>query len=229
MKLNIKGKVGQQEILEFLSKNLNRLEDLGVEEYQGVNLYFHCYRDGEKVFLRDEEGLIDSITTSSAKKHRTHQMVDGKKALSFTTGVSSDIDLSKRSPISDDMGLMTETQIQELRRKEQERYEQRMKELDQEHERIMKERQRVRDERLAAEKKATDHLMGLYGVDEKELRNFTVSKNWLTSSKGIAKYTTKDLGEKAFRIKMRSTEIGGPKTIYLFDTNGVLQESIEEA
>ena len=41
MRYKFKGSVGKQELLEKLAEVLNSLEDAGVNEFQGVNLYFN--------------------------------------------------------------------------------------------------------------------------------------------------------------------------------------------
>lgn len=227
MKLSIKGRVGQQEILELISKTLNMLEHLGVEEYQGVNFYFNPYKDGENLVLQTDTGPIESIRIGSDKKHLQMSEVDGVKMQSFKTGVDPDVDFSSRLTIQ--CGELTVISTKELKRLEAEAdrlYRQREAERVEAHRKILEEKQRVRDEQKAVEKRCFDHLKELYGLSYKQLSDLLVSRNWLVSRKGIAKYTDKDLGDNVHRIKVRSTTAGAPSTVYLFSPGGELLESV---
>ena len=50
MKYTIKGSIGKQELLEGFAQILNSLEDAGVNEFRGVNIYFNTCVSGVTVF-----------------------------------------------------------------------------------------------------------------------------------------------------------------------------------
>ena len=67
MKLTIKGSIGKQELIQQLINTLNTLntlEDAGVEEYVGVNIYFNPVVAGKKSVATIDGNSFDYKYTS---------------------------------------------------------------------------------------------------------------------------------------------------------------------
>lgn len=221
MRLKIKGKVGQQEILEFISSMLNSVEAAGVEEYQGVNFYFNCCKDGKSVHIVQDDGVpLNSISVSPAGVHRKTEIQDGKKLHSFVTGAGSDINLSGEFVFQEPLATMTDEELNALRANEQKAFDERMKTLREESERRDRARMEERQRKAEIESKCCAFIVEQYKIDAKDLHNIVLSRNWLVTRKGIEKYTNQDIGDVAYRIAMRPGKEDKTKRVFLFDASG---------
>ncbi|WP_318493348.1 hypothetical protein [Photobacterium leiognathi] len=74
MKINFKGYVSKQEILENLAKTLNTLEDAGVNNYAGVEVYLSPQKNDQEalVILDGEITESPTVTFFNSNNHTEH-------------------------------------------------------------------------------------------------------------------------------------------------------------
>lgn len=222
MRLKIKGNVGKQEMLESFAQLINSLEDAGVNEFKGVNLYFTPYVSGERVQPLFN-GIEAGLQCDSEKKHRTTEKdEDGKSVVHYQTGVrGSDINLDGRIPYNPKIKLITEKMLEEEKLKEWERNreerESRMAAIYKKEE----ERQAIAKEEKEKGVICLAFIREKLGMSEEEFRNSMGSSNWIRTQRGIEKYTSDKVVNKAFRISMK-IEGSNEKKVYLFSENAEL-------
>ncbi|AUW07352.1 hypothetical protein [Vibrio campbellii] len=222
MRLTINGAVGKQELLESFSRLLNSLEDAGVNEFKGVNLYFNTYISGKKVFPYFD-GKEANILHNSQKEHITTDVDDsGKKTIKYQSGVKGcDIDLDSRLTFDSNITLPTAEMIAEERREELER-EQAERELEQaEYEEKRRQKREAEEAEQAIERACVAVLKDKLCLSEQEFKLERSSMGWVKSRKGIDKYSVNIKEERVFRISMK-IKGSSEKKAYLFSEKAEL-------
>ena len=226
MKIKIKESVGKQEILEFISKALNTLEEAGVDEFKGVNFYFNPYASGEKV-VPQINGEAFNFQFISSKKHIEYTTEkDGSKKATYKKSTASDINLNGILQLNQPVELPTQ-ELLDL--EEAERItlaKERHKKLEAEHnERLRKQREIERQDKQIGQE-CSEKLCEILGLSAEEFKSEKSSVGWVKTEKGIQKYCGDLTDNRVFRISMK---IKGrkEKMVYLFSENArVLYEGI---
>lgn len=223
MKLNIKGNVGKQEILEALASTLNSLEEIGVEEFKGVNIYFNAYLDGKKVIPFIGTTELDGFEHKSIQKHISFETnASGEKIAKFDKGVKGkSMELNNIIEHYTRINLITEKSIKDAETKENEARLAEQARLKNEHEEWLRQR---REQEKIDSKNANECILAirrLLDLSDEEFRKARSSSSWLKTRKGIEKYTLDDIGEKVYRISMKAEE-GQLKKMYLLSEDAKL-------
>ena len=222
MHLKIQGNVGKQELLETLAGLINSLEDAGVTDFRGVNIYLNPYVCGVKVTAY-MNGFAANIISVSKKKHQhIIKGEDGKITTQYDTGIKgSDINLDGRIPCRPTVTFKSTKAVEE-----EELEKQRLRVLEIEK---LRELQTAALTELRIQEDELKRIGGVCIADLMERLNLTLiefkekrsSSSWLKTQKGIAKYTNKLISDKAFRISM-NIKGSKEKKVYLYNENGEL-------
>lgn len=218
MRYKFKGPVGKQELLEEFAEVLNSLEDAGVNEFKGVNLYFNTYVSGVKVTPLLDEIQCDLVTNSKQRHIERTTDSEGKKIILYITGVKGcDMNLDGRIPYKPVITLPT---AQELKEREEVQ-----RKLEREAMERTAEKRKLKQEAELAEKKLAQGCIAVLreklGLSEVEFKQERSSAGWILTEKGIAKYDNEICEGKVFRISMK---IKGSKSkkVYLFSEASIL-------
>lgn len=221
MNIKITGAVGKQEILELLAKALNTLEEAGVDEFKGVNLYVTPYVSGEEVVPQIENGPFAFKFISSNKHVNYVNEEDGSKKMVYKKCPTSDIDLNGVLKLHETIKLPTEKSLEqkqanqlalaneERRKRENERNELMLKELAQE----------ALDHKTA--KQCREWVRETLGLSVEEFKSETSGCGWLSSGKYIKKYSHELTESRAFRVSMKIKDSRDFR-VYLFSENASL-------
>ncbi|EGR4260834.1 hypothetical protein DDM98_10065 [Vibrio cholerae] len=222
MRFKFKGSVGKQELLEKFAEVLNSLEDAGVNEFQGVNLYFNPCISGVKV-IPHLNGIQCDLASDSTQQHMETTTDDkGKKTISYITGVKgSDMNLDGRIPYKPVITLPT---AQELKEREQAQRKLEREAMEKSFAEAA-EKRKLKQEAELAEKKLAQGCIAVLreklGLSEDEFKHERSSDGWIKTEKGIAKYDDKICESKVYRISMKIKD-SKSKKVYLFSEASIL-------
>ncbi len=219
MKLQFKGKVGRQEILEEVSRLLNTLEDLGVDNFSSVNLYF-TPRQGNKSVTP----LIDDVAFSPCHKSKSKHISSekntetGVQTIKYAKGVMiSDMDLEKRFS-NVEISLKTKAEIDddnELVRLKEESERMHLKHLLDEQ---FKEFKKNQDEIVVIEDNCLLKISEIYRLSLIDLKPKISSVGWIVCKKRILKHSRTITEDEVYRITLKADN-ETPKKIYLFSAS----------
>ncbi|MFA0080141.1 hypothetical protein AB4427_18730 [Vibrio artabrorum] len=223
MRYKFDGSVGKQEILEKFSEVLNSLEDAGVNEFQGVNLYFNPCISGQKV-RPHFDGVESNFVSKSTQKHVDIEISseNGKKIISHKTGVKGcDMNLDGRIPYQPQITLPTKQELEASK----ERLRKLAKEASEKQQAEYAEKFKLKQEAERDEKNRSQAcvvaLREQLGLSVEEFKYAKSSVGWIKTEKNIHKYC-EDLNESTvFRISIRIKD-SKEKKVYLFSDKAIL-------
>ena len=234
-RISIKGKTSKEDIAAQVLRVLGELEAAGgIHEYSGINVYVNLYRNGKRVAVVDQGGLIGGLDLVSEKSHAVVDPSD-KNVVRYKTEVDFARLQNKASAPSafnlrrfdfidfDDYELQVKERARVRQTQRDEHNRQRVKE----HDEYIKERTQ-KENRLKAFKL---FLIERHSVGAGEFAKRIPSSGEVTSKAGKLKYL--DAGHQAvsgivFRATIRSTT-GTTKSVEIFDVNHVLLNVISDA
>lgn len=218
MKLKIRGSVGKQEIIESISRLINSLEDAGVNEFYGLNLYFNARSSGQKVvpLFNGEQGDI----VIEPKGLHVNQNEDGQ--INYVTGLGgAEINLSSR--LSDKLKVSIQTEAA-IKAEEASRIREEKERIKRTQEELMRQRKakhmaEVRDQQIASLCEA--FMMKESGLSAEGYAHIKSSTGWIKSRRAIERYTAEDVGDRVFRISLKVPE-SNQKDVFLFNEDAQL-------
>jgi hypothetical protein len=223
MKANIKGSVGKKEILEFLARCLNTLEDAGVTDFKGVNLYFNPYIAGNKVTPSLEGNEIEFTHTSNESHIKFDTVESGMKVATYVTHIKGvNIDLDTRFNLEPKIELPTEIELIAKRSALTEAREAKQRASTEAYYKSQKKEKALREAEREVEKKCIEIVISTLDIPEIEFKNLKPNKNWLTTIKGIKRYTDKDIGNSVFRVSALTGNRSTDRRTFLFSKEASL-------
>jgi hypothetical protein len=196
MKLTIKGSIGKQELIQQLINTLNTLEDAGVEEYMGVNIYFNPVVAGKKSVATIDGNSFDYKYTSK-KEHKAtskDKAIQGRKPFSLNTESHlfppHDIKF-----IAEDVIKQNALDEEALRNQNYLKWKEEMKQANYERDLAAKETKNKA-------KKCIAELQKKLNITRNEYKEQLNGTGWLKTKKGVEKYTQENIEIPVFRITM---------------------------
>lgn len=239
LKVNIKGKVSSQQIIETLATNLIVLqENFGVEEFSGVNFYCQIYKDGESQALvhNESENILSGTTSEADSSYRTiTEQEDGSKVYRYEKGINfeefkikTQEQVEKTFINEDRYSIMSKSEIEaSIERKENElRMLQKARERQYEEDRAIRlEKEKIKEDEL---NKFREQVKIDFYIEEDQFKTRVSSIGALIAPHTIKKYLGKDIeiDDKYYRVTMKNEETGKAGYIYIYDVNYKLVKKI---
>lgn len=215
MKLTIHGKVGKQEILESIANALNTLEEAGVQEYSGLNLYFNAYSSGLKVVPKVKGKEFDIYLRSTGTHVKHSKDDDGSVNLIYKKVKTEEINLSGAIPLNSKIEIPTQRSINDELKRQALAREENQRMLQQERNAKLRSESEIKkqDKRIANSccKKLQDKL----NLSVDDFLNQRSSMGWIIQERSIKKYSEEIEEKKVFRVSMKTQEKDA-KHIFLF-------------
>lgn len=216
MKIKIDGRIGKKEMLQAFAQVLNSLEAIGVNDFKGVNLYFNPYVSGVKV-VPQLDGKEFDIIHKSKEIHILKDIDENKKTtIDFVKDQHIKLDFEERLSFEDRITLPTAKELHEIEAVKRELYMEKQRLAALEHQKKLNEMRKVEQQEKDIAAKCLENLRLLLNMSDDEFKIKRSSYNWITTKKGIEKYTSVDIGEKAFRVSMKTND-KDKKNVYLFN------------
>lgn len=217
MKINIKGRLSKEEILEQLSSVLNSLEDAGVSDFMGFDLSIDTYSGQKKV-----TPLINGQKLNvELNDHRNHTCIIPPSPIN-KVNPSEGIDLGKRALFQGVIELSSNGRVLKKVPKVQRRPIKGVQLSTSDFALNLEGVRRAKVNERLQSKRCLDKLASILGMTHHDLRTRLVSTGWVTTQRGIQNYTSDNIGNKAYRITLNVDGCKDRK-VYLFNEEAVLK------
>ena len=232
LRINFKGKVSTQQIIETLACDLTALqENFGIEEFSGVNFYCQLYKNSEPqaIVINSSNQLIDGYTNEPDPSYKTvTEEEDGSKNYKYDKGLdipklekNFEGKINKNLINKDRFSIMSKSEIEkEIQKKENEL---RILEIAREKKRLEERAKKLAKEREKEEElnKFKEQLKIDFDIEEKNFKIKVASIGSLELPSAIKKYLGKDavIDDKYFRVTMKNEKTGKAGDIYIYNVN----------
>ena len=232
-KINIKGKVSSQEIIEHIAAELlNLQEKFGIEEFSGINFYCQMHKDDDYQFLinKEDNSIVTGTSTKSDNSHKTIEKTeDGKKQISYNQSIDFDnlestvselIDTNIINP--DKHKLLSLSEVYAKRKKiEEEEAKLRREEYKRLREQqIIFQTKREQEEKLLSQFK--EKIKSDFNIKNDDEFRLTVSSFApIICQRTIGKYLGQQdrYDEKYFRVTLKNRQTQKAGDIYIYNLN----------
>lgn len=239
LKLSFKGKISTQQIIENIASNLIVLQNnLGIEEFSGVNFYCQMHKDNESqtIIINENNNYLSGLEINSDKSYRTiTELEDGSKVYKYKKGLdfeefqtNVEKKINNTFLVKDNYSLLSKEEItRAIKEKENElRLLQEAKEKKWKKESLArKEKERIEKEKLNIFR---EKIKKDFDIKEEQFKEKVSSIGALIAPHIIKKYLGENINieEKYFRATMKDNKTKKAGCVYIYNTDYKLVKKI---
>lgn len=241
-RINFKGKVSSQEIIEHIAAELlNLQQNMGIEEFSGVNFYCQIYKDNENQTLVSKNNKQNTLTGTTIFSNNNHKIIktinSDEKIISYNKNINFN-NLEKR---------VNELINEKAQKNEHEPISTadlnaEIKRIEAEHERILelekenyKKIQKLRLQKEKEDEKLLDNFKNKIKTDfnikdDEEFKLKVSSFAIIISEHTIKKYLgpLNIYDERYLRVTLKDTKTQKASDVYVYDTNFDLKKHVKK-